>query len=103
MKTLTNGIINVHVDPKDKEDATIILKDLGLNMSTLINMTLKQVIKRKAIPFDVAIPSYNDRLENALKESKVIEKEYKRGTRKGYNNVNEMMESIINDWFIFKY
>ena len=103
MKTLTNGIINVHVDPKDKEDATIILKDLGLNMSTLINMTLKQVIKRKAIPFDVAIPSYNDRLENALKESEVIEKEYKRGTRKGYNNVNEMMESIINDWFIFKY
>ncbi len=97
MKTLTNGIINVHVDPKDKEDATIILKDLGLNMSTLINMTLKQVIKRKAIPFDVAIPSYNDRLENALKESEVIEKEYKRGTRKGYNNVNEMMESIIND------
>ena len=97
MKTLTNGIINVHVDPKDKEEATIILKDLGLNMSTLINMTLKQVIKRKAIPFDVAIPSYNDRLENALKESEVIEKEYKRGTRKGYNNVNEMMESIIND------
>lgn len=97
MKTLTNGIINVHVDPKDKEDATIILKDLGLNMSTLINMTLKQVIKRKAIPFDVAIPSYNDRLENALKESEVIEKEYKRGTRKGYNNVNEMMESIIDD------
>lgn len=97
MKTLTNGIINVHVDPKDKEDATIILKDLGLNMSTLINMTLKQVIKRKAIPFDVAIPSYNDRLENALKESKVIEKEYKSGIRKGYNNVNEMMESIIND------
>ena len=97
MKTLTNGIINVHVDPKDKEDATIILKDLGLNMSTLINMTLKQVIKRKAIPFDVAIPSYNDRLENALKESKVIEKEYKSGRRKGYNNVNEMMESIIND------
>ena len=73
------------------------LKDLGLNMSTLINMTLKQVIKRKAIPFDVAIPSYNDKLENALKESKVIEKEYKSGRRKGYNNVNEMMESIIND------
>ena len=97
MKTLTNGIINVHVDPKDKEDATIILKDLGLNISTLINMTLKQVIKRKAIPFDVAIPSYNDRLENALKESEFIEKEYKRGTRKGYNNVNEMMESIIDD------
>ena len=27
METLTNGVINVHVDPKDKEEATEILKD----------------------------------------------------------------------------
>ena len=58
METLTNGVINVHVDPKDKEEATTILKDLGLNMTTLINMTLKQVIKRKAVPFEVANPLY---------------------------------------------
>ena len=49
METLTNGVINVHVNPKDKEEATNILKDLGLNMTTLINMTLKQVIKRKGV------------------------------------------------------
>ncbi len=97
MKTVTNGIINVHVDPKDKEEATIILKDLGLNMTTLINMTLKQVIKRKAVPFEVAIPVYSDELENALKESVIIENEYKEGKRKGYNNANEMMRSILND------
>ena len=97
MKTLTNGVINVHVDPKDKEEATIILKDLGLNMTTLINMTLKQVIKRKAVPFEVAIPVYSDELENALKESVIIENEYKEGKRKGYNNANEMMRSILND------
>lgn len=97
METLTNGVINVHVDPKDKEEATIILKDLGLNMTTLINMTLKQVIKRKAVPFEVAIPLYSDELENALKESVIIENEYKEGKRKGYNNANEMMRSILND------
>ena len=91
METLTNGIINVHVDPKDKEEATIILKDLGLNMTTLINMTLKQVIKRKAVPFEITNHSYSDALENALKESVIIEEEYKEGKRKGYNNANEMM------------
>jgi len=97
METLTNGVINVHVDPKDKEEATTILKDLGLNMTTLINMTLKQVIKRKAVPFEVAIPLYSDELENALKESVIIENEYKEGKRKGYNNANEMMRAILND------
>ena len=97
MESIANGVINVHVDPKDKEEATIILKDLGLNMTTLINMTLKQVIKRKAVPFEVANPLYSDELENALKESVIIEKEYKEGKRKGYNNANEMMRSILND------
>ena len=97
METLTNGVINVHVDPKDKEEATTILKDLGLNMTTLINMTLKQVIKRKAVPFEIATPLYSDDLEKALKESIMIENEYKEGKRKGYNNANEMLRSILND------
>ena len=97
METLTNGVINVHVNPKDKEEATNILKDLGLNMTTLINMTLKQVIKRKGVPFDVTIPSINNELETSLKESAIIEKEYNDGKRKGYNNVDEMMRSIIDD------
>ena len=46
MEILTNGVINMHVDLKDKEEATTILKD-----------------------------SYTNDLENALKESMVIEKE----------------------------
>ena len=97
MQTLTNGVINVHVDPKDKEEATIILKDLGLNMTTLINMTLKQVIKRKAVPFEIVNPTYSDELETALKEGQIIEQEYKEGKRKGYNNAKEMVRSILND------
>ncbi|MBD9099029.1 hypothetical protein EGP98_05515 [bacterium] len=52
METLTNGVINMHVDPKDKEEATSILKD-----------------------------SYSNDLENALKESTIMEKEYKDGKR----------------------
>ena len=97
MENIANGVINVHVDPKDKKEANNILKELGLNMTTLINMTLKQVIKRRAVPFEVSNPVYSDQLENALKESVIIEKEYKEGKRKGYNNANEMMRSILND------
>lgn len=97
MGNFTNGVINVHVDPKDKIEATKILKDLGLNMTTLINMTLKQVIKRKAVPFNVTSLTFSDDLEEALKESADIENEYKSGKRKGYNNANEMLRSILDD------
>ena len=68
METLTNGVINMHVDQKDKEEATAILKD-----------------------------SYSNDLENALKESIIMEKGSKDGKRNGYNNANEMMSSILND------
>lgn len=97
MEALTNGIINVRVNPKDKADVMAILKDLGLNMSDLINMTLKQVIKKNGIPFEVVNPTPSKELMEALQEGAIIEKEYSDGKRKGYNNVNEMMRSILDD------
>ncbi len=99
MENIASGVINVHVDPKDKEQANNILKSLGLNMTTLINMTLKQVIKKNGVPFEVVNPKtvYNNELEDALKETVKIEKEFKNGKRKGYSNANEMLRSILDD------
>ena len=94
MESMTNGVINVHVNPKDKIEATNILKELGLNMTTFINMSLKQVIKKKAIPFEISLPA---ELDEALKETITIEKEHKSGKRKGYDSANEMLRSIIDD------
>ena len=96
MKSLTTAI-NVQVDKKDKELATNILKDLGLNMSTFINMAIKQLIKNDGIPFEVKNTRPSKELLEALKESESIETEIREGRRTGYKNTNEMLESIIND------
>jgi DNA-damage-inducible protein J len=48
------SIINVNVDKKLKEESANILKDLGLNMSTFINMALTQVVKRNGVPFEIS-------------------------------------------------
>ena len=45
--------ISVQIDYKDKIVATQILKDLGLNMSTFVNMAIKQLIKEDGIPFEI--------------------------------------------------
>lgn len=99
MGTLTSAI-NVQVDAKDKEQATNILKDLGLNMSTAINMFIKQIIKIDGLPFEVRNPKPSKELLEALEESEQIIKDIKSGKRKGYHNVRQMFEDILNeeDW-----
>lgn len=40
MESMTSAI-NVQVNTKDKEEATNILKNLGISMSTFVNMAIK--------------------------------------------------------------
>ena len=87
--------INVQVDARDKEQATNILKDLGINMSTFINMAIKQVIKRDGLPFEVANPKPKKELLEALEEGEKIATG--KIDVKGYHNVNQMIEDIINE------
>ena len=69
MASLTSAI-NVNVDTKVKEEATAILKDLGLNMSTAINMFLVQIIKKDGIPFEITNPKPSKDMLKALDEAK---------------------------------
>lgn len=50
---MANTIISVNVDSETKEKAIKIFNDLGLNMSTAINIFLKAVIKENGIPFAI--------------------------------------------------
>lgn len=49
--------VNVRVEPDVKEQAEAILEKLGVSVSSFINMTYRQVILRKGIPFAVTVPS----------------------------------------------
>lgn len=49
--------VNVRVESDIKEQAEAILEKLGVSPSAFINMTYRQVILRKGIPFSVALPS----------------------------------------------
>ena len=94
MSSLTSAV-NVIVDAKDKEEATNILKDLGLNMSTAINMFLKQIIKRDGLPFEVTNPKPSKELLEALEESEdILNCKIK---AKGYHSAREMVEDILSE------
>ena len=45
--------INIQVDSNVKKEATDVLTELGLSMSSAINLFLKQVVKKNGIPFEI--------------------------------------------------
>ena len=103
MSSLTTAI-SVQINKDDKEKATKILDRLGVSMSGLINMTIKQLIMRESIPFDVSIPKEeNDlykyftkkELEKSLKELAYIEKHPEK--YKSYNDIDELFKDLDNE------
>ena len=45
------------VEPNVKEQAELILTELGIPMSNAVSMFLKQVVLHRGIPFDMILPA----------------------------------------------
>lgn len=91
MQSLTTTI-SVQVDKPDKELATGILNNLGLNMSTYVNMAIKQLINKDGVPFEMVNPKPSKDLVEAINEGEAIldgKLEVKR-----YTNMYEMLEDL---------
>ena len=93
MENLTSAI-SVQVDSHDKELANGILKSLGLNMSTYVNMAIKQLINKDGVPFDVVNPRPTKELIESLNEGETILQEIKTGKRKGYTNMKDLINAL---------
>lgn len=91
MESLTTAI-SVQVDRRDKELATSILSNLGLNMSTYVNMAIKQLINKDGVPFEVVNPKPSKELLEAIQEGEdILNGKIK---TKSYTNMYEMIEDL---------
>ena len=52
-----NTNVNVRTTEEIKKGAEVILNGLGLNISSAVNLFLKQVINYRGIPFDLRLPN----------------------------------------------
>ena len=60
--------INVRVDESLKHDAEAILKHLGLNMTSAINVFLNSVRENDGIPFELKLKHFNSKTIRAVNE-----------------------------------
>ena len=78
---------NIKIDPDLKKESQILFEQLGLNLSTAINMFLRQSVREQAIPFRVGNPLPNRETVQAIEDArKGI------GLSRGFSSVAELME-----------
>ena len=93
---MSMSTVNARVETATKDEANEIFENLGLNMTTAVNMFLKQVVNRRAIPFEIAEqPSYNAKTLASIEEARLIAEG--KIPAKGYTNPEELWSSLDAD------
>ena len=93
------GTVNtsVKLDEETKKEAQKLFKDLGLNLSTAINIFLKQAVREKGIPFYISSLPENSELSQALEEAKKIKKNH--SNYKSYNTLKKIFVDVLGEDF----
>lgn len=89
MAVTTN--LNIRTDKEIKEQAEQIFSELGLNMTTAINMFLRSTIRENGIPFALKLDVPNEVTVAAIEEGRRIADDSR---VKGYTNIDELRAAL---------
>jgi len=84
----------IRIDADVKREANALFKDLGLDMSTAVNMFLKQCIICDGLPMKVDRQRYSDEVLAAMKEAKHPEK---LESFESFDEYKKAMEDFVNE------
>ena len=84
---------NISIDEDIKPKAQAMLAEFGLDLSTAVNMFLRQMLREKAIPFEVRWDIPNSDTLAAMAEVEEMEKYPE--LAKTYSSVDELMEDLL--------
>ena len=62
--------LNIRTDPAVKDQAEQLLNELGLNMTTAVNLVLRAVVREHGIPFDLKLDTPNNTTATAIAEGR---------------------------------
>lgn len=87
--------INVRVDASLKQEAEELFGDLGLSMSSAINMFLRSAINYNGIPFEIKRPAMNSETKAALDEYEEMKNNAQKYKR--YETFDEILDEVFSD------
>jgi DNA-damage-inducible protein J len=83
--------LNIRTDAEVKANAEKIFEQLGLNMSTAVNIFLRQAIRYGGLPFEVKLDIPNDATAAAIAEGKAMLKDK---TAAGCKSIDELKAAL---------
>ncbi|NMA04866.1 MAG: type II toxin-antitoxin system RelB/DinJ family antitoxin [Acholeplasmataceae bacterium] len=83
--------LSIRTDKEIKEQAEKIFAELGLNMTTAVNMFLRTAIRENGIPFELKLDVPNETTKLAIEEGREIAKD---PNIKGYTNMEDFKKSL---------
>ena len=84
---------NISMDADVKKQAQKLFSEFGLDLTTAINIFLRQSIREQRIPFEITMNVPNAETSEALKEVEKMEKNP--AAYKGYTDVDAMMKDLL--------
>ncbi len=83
--------LNIRIEKDVKVKAEKLFDALGLNMTTAVNIFLRQAIRENGIPFEIKINTPNETTLAAIQEGKAIAHDK---TSTGFNNMEDLREAL---------
>ena len=81
--------INIRMDDNLKQQFDCLCNELGLNMSTAINIFAKTMVRQQRIPFEISLD-----IPNAETRSAIEDVNRGRNLSKTFQSVSELMEDL---------
>ena len=81
----------IRIDADIKKQATALFNELGLDMSSAVNLFLHQCVLRGGLPFNVEMPHYSQRTLDAMNEARRISRD---PDVKGYTSMDELRKAL---------
>mgnify|MGYP000015085064 CR=1 FL=1 len=81
----------IRIDAGIKQEASALFSQLGLDMSSAVNMFLHQCVLRGGLPFAVEIPAYNQKTLDAMAEARRISRD---PDVKGYSSMEDLKAAL---------
>ncbi|HGC8494651.1 TPA: type II toxin-antitoxin system RelB/DinJ family antitoxin [Streptococcus agalactiae] len=81
----------IRIDETVKAQATSLFNDLGMDMSSAVNIFLRQCLLCGGLPFTVEVPNYSQKTLEALAEAKRISRDK---TIASYDNLADLKKAL---------
>lgn len=91
---MAKASMNIRMDSEVKIQAQKLFNEFGLDMTTAVNMFLRQAIRTHSIPFELRLDIPNDETLLAIEEVQQMKKD---PNKKTYASFSELLQEVESD------